>query len=354
MEIYELDNKLLARYLSGNCSAEEQERVEQWIAQDPENKKKLDEYKRIWKISEKSGLTAKDDFNTLGEWQSLRQRLNKEEISQAEEKSRNLYKKFRGSSIHSASQKFIRIAAVILLASFAGFFTYQNFYQPEPDVQEPVLREISTEKAQRANLTLSDGTKVMLNAESKMKIPKKFASNVREVFLDGQAHFEVVENKKKSFLIHSNQSLIRVLGTSFSVRSYPEDGQVQVAVEKGSVSFESETGKGGSKVVLEKNEIGEFNTNSHEIATRQVQDMELYLSWKEGYLKFQNMQMAKVGKTLERRYNVEVSFGSEEIKNKSLTAYLKSRSIRNVLEVIATSLDIGYQLNDNKVVFLKK
>lgn len=354
MEIHELDNKLLARYLAGDCSADEQKRVEQWIAQDPGNKKKLDECKRIWKISEKSGLTAKDDFNTPGEWQSLRQRLNKEETSQAGEKKSGFYKKFRGSSIHSASQQFIRVAAVLLLASFAGILAYQNFYQPEPEVQEPILRELSTEQAQRANLTLSDGTKVMLNADSEMKIPEKFASNVREVFLDGQAHFEVVENKDKPFLIHSNQSLIRVLGTSFSVRSYPEDEQVQVVVEEGSVSFESEVDKEDSRVVLGKNQMGEFDKNSHEIVSRQVEDMELYLSWKEGYLKFQNMELSKVGKTLERRYNVEVSFENTEIKNLSLTAYLKSRSIRNVLEVISTSLDINYQLNDNKVVFLEK
>lgn len=353
MELNNLDYRLLARYLAGKCSSEDRKKVKQWIDGNPENAEVLNQFKQIWEVSGSSSKSR--EFNTGSEWERLNERFKKEPApSPSTSKTRSSDRVFQSSSIHSATQIFIRVAAIILIAGFAGLFAYSHWYEPVSGEKEAVLREISTNKGQRANLTLADGTKVMLNAASRIKLPKEFDSEVRAVHLKGEAYFEVAKNKEKPFLIYVNQSVIRVLGTSFSVRSYPEDKQVQVVVREGRVSLGKKDAEKADKAILKGGELGAFNIETHDIRTRSVEDLSLYLSWREGYLKFQNADMSTVAKSLERRYDVQVSFADKAIKELSLTAFLKSRSIQNVLEVIATSLEIEYQLEEDRVTFIKK
>lgn len=347
MGIGDLKYEVLARYLAGECSAEDQQKVERWIAESSANAQKFKQYKKIWEIAGSSSRSP--SFDSPGEWKRLMRRKEKKGGKTAVEKP-SLDRHVPSHSLHSVTQTLIRVAAVILIAGLAGLFAYQSFYQPSFEDNKSVLREINTNKGQRANLTLADGTKVMLNADSEIKIPTEFAADVRSVQLNGEAYFEVSKNEEKPFLIHINNSVVRVLGTSFSVRSYPGDGQVQVVVKEGRVSLGSEENK-ENEAILEGGEIGAFNLKSHEIKTRTINDIGLYLSWRKGYLKFKNKRMDRVAETLERRYDVNVYFADQEVKDLSLTAYLKSRSIRNVLEVISASLDIGYQLESDSVQF---
>src|SRR5699024_2921102 len=97
-------------------------------------------------------------------------------------------------SVHSTASLLMRFAAIFLITGLAGLFTYQEFYQPGPEVNEPAVRKISTDKGQRVNLTLADGTTVVLNAESKITLPVHFEQDLREVFLEGQAYFNVKPN----------------------------------------------------------------------------------------------------------------------------------------------------------------
>ncbi|WP_445666698.1 FecR domain-containing protein [Fodinibius sp. AD559] len=354
MELNGKEYQMIANYLAGECTVQERRKVEQWIDQNQENKKQFQELRRLWQLSS-DAVSSKDmEWNVDQEWNRIGRQISKEKVSsRGKIADKKRYWSFRSSSIHSGTQKFIRIAAVFLVAGLLGVLSYHNWYQPEQKEQEPVLRQISTDNGQRANLTLADGTEVMLNADSELELPTEFAADVREVHLDGEAYFKVSENVDKPFLVHSNGSIVRVLGTAFSVRSYPEDQQVQVVVEEGRVSFGQKKEAEDQKAILNRNELGTFDLSTHTVATRTVEDIELYMSWRNGYLKFEETLLNDVAKSLERRYDVEVFFKDPALKDLLLTAYLKSRSLRNVLDVITTSLEIEYQLNDNKVTFMK-
>ena len=354
MELNGKEYQLIASYLAGECSDRERIKVEQWIGQNPENKKKFQEIRRIWQLSGDAVSSQDMELNLDQEWNRLGRQINDQEASLSNKNSdQKRYWSFRSSSIHSATQKFIRIAAVFLVAGLFGVLSYHGWYQPDQKEQQEVLRKISTDNGQRANLTLADGTEVMLNADSELELPTKFASDVREVHLNGEAYFNVSENKEKPFLVHSSGSTVRVLGTAFSVRSYPEDQQVQVVVEEGRVSFGKEKEAENEKAILGRNELGTFDLSTNTLATQTVDDIELYMSWRNGYLKFEKDQLDKVAKALERRYDVEVIFEDSTLKELLLTAYLKSRSLRNVLDVITTSLEIEYELDENTVTFMK-
>ncbi|NGP89812.1 FecR family protein [Fodinibius halophilus] len=351
MKFNDVDGRLLARYLADECTAEETQKVEQGVAKDVENAQKLKQFKRIWDISEEDHSSMHGVFDTGEQWQQLQSRLEKEGELNRESKRDSFAAKYRSASVHSMTQKLIRVAAIFLIAGLIGVFAYQNWYEPKPEVSETVLREVSTANAQRVNLRLADGTEVMLNADSDIKFPNQFDEDIREVYLMGEAYFDVATNSKRPFVIHSRGAVVRVLGTAFTVRSYEEDRQVQIVVEEGKVSVEDSSAESANKALLTANEMGSYSLNSNEITTSKVDDIQLYLSWKKGYLKFRDKPMKEVALALERRYGVEVSFQSSEIRDKQLTAFLKSRSIKNVLNVIAMSLDVEYELTENRVIF---
>jgi ferric-dicitrate binding protein FerR (iron transport regulator) len=293
-------------------------------------------------------------FSAEEQWDKLQARLEKEEIGRQTSQMVSDGSQFRSASIHSTTQKIARVAAVILVAGLIGIFAYQNLYQPEQNIKEPVLREVRTANAQRANLMLGDGTQVMLNAGSVVKFPDKFEKDVREVYLEGEAYFDVVSNPDRPFVVHSQGSIIRVLGTSFSVRSYSEETQVRVVVEEGRVLFKAKDEPSSDKTYLNADDLGRYYLSENTIETAKVDDMELYLSWRRGYLKFRKEPMKNVAKALERRYGIKVTFEDSEMSKKTLTAFLKSRSVRNVLDVIAMSLDMEYRLDGDRVYFLNR
>lgn len=349
-----IEYNLIARYIAGESSSQEEEYIRKWARKNRENKQLLQEFKRIWNASEGDPESFIRETGALENWKNLKRRLGDEKQTKAfDSKVDSVNFNPSNSSLHRTTAVISRVAAVLLLAGLIGWFLHLNLSTPTSEEKTPVLREISTSNAQRASMTLGDGTEVMLNADSKITLPDQFEADIREVFLQGEAYFKVDSEPDRPFIIHSSGSLIRVLGTSFSVRSYTGDNHVQVVVEEGRVSFEIDNDRNSEKATLTANQMGRFNFEKNIIETKQVQDMQLYLSWKDGYLKFKNAQMNKVGVELERRYGVEVTFSDSEIEEMVLTAFLKSRSIRNVLDVIAKSLDIDYRLEENNVIFIK-
>lgn len=355
MNFDKLNYSLLARYLAGECTGRELEIIKQWLRENPENRKGMKELKQIWETSARKRPVSSDYTGIDGEWDKLKDRLKNEEGFRGHADKRPAgSKELKTPSGYSTTRHLMRVAAVLLLAGLLGILSYQYWSQSQPEPREQALREISTEKGQRANSTLGDGTRVLLNADSKMTLPSEFASDVRRVFLEGEAYFDVASNPDKPFVIHSREAVVRVMGTSFSVRSYPEDEQVRVVVQEGSVSFEAKDPRSSQKATLTANQLGRYSLKSNQIETRQVDDIELYLSWREGYLKFRETPMSEVATELERRYGIEVDFRHPAVKEMSLTALLKSRSIRNVLDVISVSLDIQYELNESNVTFYQE
>lgn len=352
-----LNYRLLARYMAGICSDETARYISSWANRSEENAQKLEEFRQIWEAAGHSESIEDEASEVREQWSKLEKKLHSRRMDSAaysRGKAEDAGADLRPTSAPSTVWQVARVAAIFLVAGLAGVFAYQNWHQPAPQSVEPALREISTRDGQRVNLTLGDGTRVLLNADSHLALPSKFASSKREVFLEGEAFFEVAPNAQKPFVIHSRGSVIRVLGTAFAVRAYPEESHIQVVVKEGRVSLASESPDDSSKSILTANELGRFSVETRQIQARRVEDLQLYLGWRDGYLKFRNAPMPQVARELERRYGITVRFQDDRIKDQKLTAFLKSRSIRNVLDVITTSLDIAYELRENQVTFYRR
>ncbi|HAW79537.1 MAG TPA: hypothetical protein DCX27_07380 [Balneola sp.] len=343
----ELNTTLLAKFLAEECDNSEKQLVSEWLSKSSKNRETMKEFEKLWEASGHSDF-SEDVFDSNLEWVVLQHRIEDETLNfNKKSVNRSTWLSLYNPILPTLS----KVAALFLVAAVVGLFFIDRFYVEEVQTVEPAFNEISMDKGYRGGVTLSDGTKVYINSDSKIIIPKVFKSNKREVFLEGEAFFEVAKNPNKPFLIRTKGAIVEVLGTSFAVRNYPGDNIIQTVVSEGTVSFSSDNKSINNGVILTAGNLGRLNLDNNEIKTEHVSDIDFYLSWKDGYLTFQNEKMKEVAKQLERKYDIEVVFDSKEIADMKLTAELRSRSLVRVLETISMSLKIDYTLLHDRVSF---
>jgi len=190
-------------------------------------------------------------------------------------------------------------------------------------------------------LLLSDGTKVWLNAGSELKYPVEFNGDVRDVYLRGEAYFEVMKDKIP-FVVNLEDSRIEVLGTSFNVNAYKGDDNIFATLKSGSIAFYSEKEK--IKTVIKPGQQLKMNANSGETSVRDV-DVNTYTSWTEGIFNFNEMSLDEIMKIIARWYQVKVVFKDEKIRYDEYYGKMPMYSdIEDVLRKIELSGNVKYKL----------
>ncbi|MFW6371851.1 MAG: FecR family protein [Bacteroidota bacterium] len=172
----------------------------------------------------------------------------------------------------------------------------------------PEMNTLVIPYGSRSTITLSDGTKVWLNAGSRLIYPSRFVDKIREVFLVGEAYFDVQENEKKPFLVKTTDVQVEVIGTKFNVTAYPEDYAVQTVLEEGSVEIKSAgAGKREKGLLLEPGHLAYFNKKTLETRKQKV-NVDEYILWTNGLFSFTNTDFNRITKKLERYYNIQFQF----------------------------------------------
>jgi hypothetical protein len=159
-----------------------------------------------------------------------------------------------------------------------------------------------------SEVQLPDGTKVFLNAGSRLVYPENFTGKTREVMLVGEAFFEVKHDKQHPFIVQTDDFRVKVLGTKFNVSAYPTDNVVETVLAEGKVSLEkNEAGLFEKAIDLLPNQLVSFNRTTKETYLRTV-DTDNYILWTEGLLKFESTDLSRITKRLERYYNVRFQY----------------------------------------------
>src|SRR5690606_5078196 len=151
---------------------------------------------------------------------------------------------------------------------------------------------------------LPDGTQVKLNSSSSIKYPEQFSEDLREVFLKGEAFFEVKHDQQRPFIVHSGDLKIQVLGTSFNVRDYGDETETRVALVTGKVRIDPQSDT-SSSLVLEPAQMAVFNRENRSLQKKPF-DFKTEIGWKEGVLIFSNTTLAEAFDKIERWYGVEI------------------------------------------------
>lgn len=200
-------------------------------------------------------------------------------------------------------------------------------------------------------LTLEDGTKVWLNAETTIKYPARFGKNERKVLLiTGEAYFSVCKNAGRPFYVECQDMSIKVTGTEFNIMAYPEKKRIETTLVKGGV----DVSKGEQALTLNPHEQAIYLQENDDLSKKKV-DVKYFISWKDGVFEFREMPLGDVVAQLERWYNVNFSFQDDSLKQILFTgAVVKNRSLKFILDIIKETQLIDYNIVEDKVMIKKK
>ncbi|WPV01939.1 DUF4974 domain-containing protein [Mucilaginibacter sp. cycad4] len=243
------------------------------------------------------------------------------------------------------ARHWLRIAASLLMACSSVIAAY-FIYRANQDIPQIAYLEKIVPKGQKVKLRLPDGSIVFLNADSKIRFPEKFAGKTRDIFLEGEAFFDVVHDPDQPFIVHARGINTQVLGTAFDIESYHRD-EVSVAVLRGKVSVADRVQK---ICVLLPNDNLVYNAETKRLTLGKVNANDL-VAWKDGELILDNVTMEKAAEIIGRWYNVEFRFETPELKNYRFNvSFLKGEKITKVMDVISHLNGFKYRIERNTII----
>ncbi|HLP19879.1 MAG TPA: FecR domain-containing protein [Chitinophagales bacterium] len=269
--------ELIAKSLSGNISDQEKAMLEQWLGENAENATVYAQAKRAWELTAEQTVVADTD----AAWQKLSSLIAEGEKTEV----------IRISPVGW----FTRIAAAVAVLVGIGFL-FSTFFDKQPQ-----MKTIASAN-EMLKVVLPDSSVVWLNKGSQIAYLENFEGDKREVKLTGEAFFDVVHKEDKPFVIEANKTTITDIGTSFNVRAYSNEPQVEVSVATGVVGFSS-TKK--EQVILNAGYHAVFDLKSATIHSEQNKSAN-YMAWKTGQLMFENNTLGEVAATLSRYYNTNI------------------------------------------------
>ena len=192
-------------------------------------------------------------------------------------------------------------------------------------------------------LTLSDGSTIWLNSESRLTYPTVFTGETREVMLKGEAYFDIEKDSIHPFIVHSDKMDVRVLGTLFNMRAYPNEEQSTTLVS-GAVELKS----GNQKVHLRPGEQGKLSNNQLEVHQVHVGN---FIAWKNGEFNFKGCRLEDIFNELARWYDLEPCFQDQNARDYVFTAWFKrSASIEEVISILEKTKDIKIKLSGRTMI----
>ena len=222
------------------------------------------------------------------------------------------------------------------------------YNKSEEKTTEVVYNKLEVPRGGECMIKLDDGTKVWVNAETKLKYPVAFVGDRREVVLEGEAFFDVAKNEKP-FIVETSFGDVRVLGTAFGISAYASESESYTTLVRGKVSVERE---GGEPVVILPGE--QVVTSKDGKMIKQQVDVEEFVGWKDGIYVFKEKSLGEIMKTLERWYNISVDFQEKSLVDLPFTGNLKRYDDINVFfDALTSTGDMKYLEQGNQVILFK-
>ncbi len=317
MGMISINKELLYRFFNGEASLEDEAKVKNWIEESEENRR---EFLRERKLFDLAIFNGKGVIRLKAERRLYRKRIFFE---------------------------FVKIAAVIVLTLLVSFL-YTNFASRSEE--EIAMQTVNVPYGQRVNLSLSDGTTVWLNSGSHISYPESFAKGRREVYLDGEAYFEVAHNKEKPFIVHATEYDVEVLGTKFNVDAYSKEGTFEGSLLEGKIKLTNR--KDRSSLMLAPS-YKAASQGGHLFVSK-ITDYDVY-RWKEGLICFKNKPFTKILKSFEKYYDLRIVVENVKLDNPLLTGKFRlSDGVEYALKVLQKDVTFKYIRNvDENIIYIR-
>lgn len=213
----------------------------------------------------------------------------------------------------------------------------------------PVYNTMSTPRGGQYKLQLPDGTIVMLNSESSITFPIAFKGKVRNVSLTGEAYFEVAKNKKMPFHVSFGDQQVEVLGTHFNISAYKDQPVYKTTLLEGSVRIS----RGKENQLLVPGQQAIYKTDSQAFVVNEV-DIEDVIAWKNGLFQFDNTELEQVMLQLSRWYNVEVEYDGPKPVLNFTGAVKRDNNLSRVIKILESTGGVKFTIDGNKIIVHKK
>ncbi len=220
-------------------------------------------------------------------------------------------------------------------------------------LEDLVYSEIYIPFGQTFKLKLSDGTKVWLNAGSRLRFPQKFIKSAadRIVYLEGEAYFDVTKNTNKPFIVNVNDMNVKVYGTQFNVSSYKEDENVTTTLVEGSVSV-YETENPDEELKLTPSYQAKYHKTKNAFKKAKV-NTDMYTAWMRNKLVIDNLKFKEILLLLERKHHVKFINNAENLNSETYKGEFDNENIESVLKTISLSTPFKYEINQNIITISK-
>lgn len=380
-------DELILKVLDGIATPEEIQALALWINGDPENEAYFNQLKKAWNLTSGPVPSAEREEKELKNYITYirsRQRvyrirqvfkyvaimvipllagiywLQKEKNSIKPQfiamESRIVPGEYKATLTTSggemiallpSKQENIHLQENITVTNGQTGIVYQNTVKPGAVLQYNTLK---TPRGGEYTVTLSDGSRVYLNAASELKYPVVFDEKKREVRLSGEAYFEVTEDSDRPFYVVTNTVRIKVYGTAFNVNTYSTRG-TQAVLVSGKVGIR---GVGADKeYIMKPSELAEFDNDGMFKRIREV-NIEAYTAWRDGRLVFEDESLEEILSRLSRWYNVDIFYGSEAVKNYHFTGYMeKYEDVDVILKAISKMVDVNFIIKGKTITVTK-
>lgn len=353
--------ELFIAYLENTISSKEEKYLLDWLNKNPQSLDECRELLKVWNLTELVGGIQSGDIEK--EWMNLLQKAASQ-------------KKSLKNTLSMVGYWLPRVAAVFLLGAVVAFAISYQLYNNKQ--KELVYHEVSSPAGAKSKITLPDGSSIWLNAGSTLKYSNRYGRKNRQVDLTGEAFFEVVANRSKVFVVKTADLDIKAYGTTFNVKSYPEEDRVEATLVEGSIGVTRTrfNKKKQDEVILEPNQrVVYYKPDSKpkvnkivkadapkpikQEAKRESQkltymiskgiDTEPFTAWKEGVLVIKSETLEQLAVKLERKYDVKIQFDDAEIKAYKFTGLLENETIEQVMEAIGIAAQIDYSIDERDI-----
>lgn len=319
--------EMLRLYLRDRYALETEEKVQQWLAKNPATEELEQASKEYW-----DSINTGKDATTFEALKRVNAKIG----------------------IHFPTKKTVRLkvlsrvaAVFILLVGISGVWYYLQHQN------NPTMVEISAAYGETKQVTMPDQTEVWLNAGSSLKYPSEFNQKIRSVSLTGEAFFSVTKNQSKPFVVETKHLDVKVLGTKFNLKAYPDEHQTTATLQEGKI--EVQTSK-NQKQQMVPNEQLVYNSESSTLKVAKVNPEDIP-DWKNGNLLFSEATLGEILQTLERRFNI--SFDTDKsidlLTERYTIKFEREETPEQILQVLADmSGDFSYSVKSGQIILKKK
>ncbi len=333
---------LLQDWLNGSCTRREAEMVERWLEETPENIDLLEHMVR-------ADMASYAGFDREKVKSEILKKIETIDPHAGKPKKNSEKYLFRSSQSGNHWQKsgviwWFRAAAVILVFVSAGLLS--SLYKEADVTGDIVFKEVISPSRTITTLTLSDGSIVELNANSRLRYPEYFPPDERVVYLEGEAFFSVAGESDRPFKVRSGTLTTTVLGTEFNVNYMRELDRVEISLLEGKVSVEASVGSHQqSEITLEPDQWVRYTGSDGLLGVQE--GVKNKVLWRDGILEFDEKNLSEVASALESWYGVDIEVEGASAKVKEVTGSFKDVSLEHVLETLKFVVGIEYEMQKN-------